>query len=65
MGGIVEDLVREGTIIPVGDRRLTRAGVSVERYKIWLPETMNTLWRRLWEERRKVEVYFVVKQKKQ
>jgi len=52
----VECLVAEGKLIPLGTRRIVRMG-KVERYLIYLPERLNSLWKYLNSEGAKVEVY--------
>lgn len=58
-----EVIVESGGVIPVGARRVTRAGrpgSGVERYHIWLPTHLNSLWRRLNEGGVKVYVYIEI-----
>jgi len=52
----IETLVLEGELIPVGARSIVRMG-KIERYLVYLPENMNTIWRYLHSKRVKVEVY--------
>lgn len=63
MKGLSGVIVESGGVIPIGARRVTRAGSpesGVERYHIWLPKQLNNLWRRLFEEDVKVYVYIEI-----
>lgn len=59
--GLSRVIVESGGVIPVGAKRVTRAsGGRVERYYIWLPVYLDRLWRRLFEENVKVNVYIEI-----
>lgn len=57
MAKLVKNLLVEGTIIPVGSKKLTKAGRNVERYHVWLPEALNDLWAEIWRKKIKVNLY--------
>jgi hypothetical protein len=52
-------LLRKGSVIDVGERRVARVGSKKERYLVYLPVERNYLWRRLWESGR-IRVYIEV-----
>ncbi|MEM0233318.1 MAG: hypothetical protein QXL22_04785 [Candidatus Nezhaarchaeales archaeon] len=52
-------LIRKGSLIDVGERRIARVGSKKERYLIYLPIERNYIWRRLWESGR-IRVYIEI-----
>lgn len=55
---LLEGLARRGPVIPVGVRVITRS--ASDRYCIWLPTQLNSVWSILWSRRAKVNVLLVV-----
>ncbi|MEM1644144.1 MAG: hypothetical protein QXV30_04365 [Desulfurococcaceae archaeon] len=52
-------LIKRGSLIDVGERRIARVGSKKERYLIYLPLERNYIWRKLWE-LGKIRVYIEV-----
>ena len=53
-----EELLKMMNVVPGGRRHIVRMG---DRYIVYLPVNLNSIWEYIHEQGRKVEVYIILK----